>query len=175
MGIQNHLNRDFKADRPDQKWVSDITYIRTGEGWLYLCIVLDLATDMVVGWSMADRQDRELVIKAVIMALGQREGSAPTFLHTDRGTQFTAEEYQAFLADHQIVSSMSAIGSCADNAPAEGFFGRLKHERVNRRQYRTRSEARSDVFDYIERQHNAERRRVPRRLSTQTQSSAEPG
>ena len=158
-GVTNHLQRDFSSEKPDSKWVTDITYIRTGEGWLYLCIVLDLATDLVVGWSMDLRQDRDLVIRAVMMALAQRWGSGPTVLHSDRGTQLTSEDYQAFLADHGLVSSMSAVGSCADNAAAEGFFGRLKRERVNRRRYVTRAEARSDVFEYIERQHNAEKRK----------------
>ena len=158
-GISNHLQRDFSAEEPDSKWVTDITYLRTGEGWLYLCIVLDLANDVVVGWSMDLRQDRELVIRAVMMALGQRRHCGPTVLHSDRGTQFTSEDYQAFLADHGLVSSMSAVGSCADNAAAEGFFGRLKRERVNRRRYVTRAEARADVFEYIELQHNAEKRR----------------
>ena len=157
-GVSNHLNRDFTAHRPDEKWVSDITYIRTGEGWLFLCIVLDLATDLVVGWSMATRQDRELVIRAVMAAVGQRQGAGPTYLHSDRGTQYTSDDYQAFLADHGLVSSMSAVGSCADNAPAEGFFGRLKRERIYRRRYQTHQEARTDVFEYIEVQHNAERR-----------------
>lgn len=157
-GVDNHLNRDFVADQPDQKWVSDITYIRTGEGWLFLCIVLDLATDLVVGWSMATRQNRELVLRAVMAAVRQRDGDGPTVLHSDRGTQYASEDYQAFLADHGLLSSMSAVGSCADNAPAEGFFGRLKRERIYRRRYRTHQQARTDVFEYIEVQHNAERR-----------------
>lgn len=131
----------------------------TGEDWLYLGIVLDLATDIIVGWSMGERQDSALVIRAVMAALGQRDGNGPTLLHSDRGSQFTSEDYQDSLRDHGLVSSMSAVGSCADNAPAEGFFGRLKRERVNRRSDRTRREARADVFDYIEIQHNADRRR----------------
>lgn len=157
-GVANHLNRDFTATQPDEKWVTDLTYIRTGEGWLYLCVVLDLATDVVVGWSMAGIQDTDLVLRAVLMALRQRSHPGPTILHSDRGTQFTSEEYQRFLADHGLVSSMSAVGSCADNAAAEGFFGRLKRERVRRRTYPTRAEARADVFQYIEVMHNAERR-----------------
>ena len=158
-GVQNLLERDFSAEEPNARWVTDITYIRTDEHWLYLCVVLDLATDMIVGWSMGARQDRELVLRAVLMAVGQRDGAGPTILHSDRGAQFTSDEYQRFLRDHGLVSSMSAVGSCADNAAAEGFFGRLKRERVNRRSYRTRREARTDVFDYIERVHNADRRK----------------
>jgi putative transposase len=158
-GVENLLERDFKADVANARWVTDITYIRTEENWLYLCVVLDLANDVVVGWSMGARQDRELVLRAVLMSLGQRQGGGPTILHSDKGAQFTSDEYQRFLRDHGLVSSMSAVGSCADNAAAEGFFGRLKRERVNRRNYRTRAEARTDVFDYIERVHNAGRRR----------------
>ncbi len=156
-GVVNHLVRDFTADIPNTKWVSDITYIRTGEGWLYLAVVIDLCTRCVIGWSMSERLAREFVIQAVLMALSQRAGDSPVILHSDRGTQYTSEEYQQFLADHGIVSSMSAVGSCYDNAVAESFFGLLKRERVNRRRYRTRSEARTDVFDYIERFYNRRR------------------
>lgn len=158
-GVENLLERDFTAQSRDQRWVTDITYIRTDEHWLYLSIVLDLFSDLVVGWSMGPRQDRELVLRSVLMALRQREGTGPTVLHSDRGSQFTSDDYQDFLPAHGLVSSMSAVGSCADNAAAEGFFGRLKRERVNRRHYRTRAEARTDVFDYIERVHNGDRRR----------------
>jgi len=157
--VQNHLARDFTADQPNTKWVTDITYIRTAEGWLYLCIVVDLYSGRVVGWSMSARQDRQLVLQAVLMALWQRTDQSPVVLHSDRGCQFTSDEYQRFLKGHQLQSSMSAVGSCADNAAAESFFGMLKRERVNRRQYRTRTEARSDVFDYIERFHNPRRAR----------------
>ena len=158
-GVENLLERDFSATARDKRWVTDITYIRTDEHWLYLSIVLDLYSDEVVGWSMGNRQDTELVMRSVLMALGQREGDGPTVLHSDRGSQFTSGDYQDFLDDNGLISSMSAVGSCADNAAAEGFFGRLKRERVNRRHYRTRAEARTDVFDYIERVHNADRRR----------------
>jgi len=162
--VQNHLARDFNADQPNTKWVTDITYIRTAEGWLYLSVVVDLYSGRVVGWSMSARQDRQLVLQAVLMALWQRTDRSPVVLHSDRGCQFTSDEYQRFLQRHQIRSSMSAVGTCADNAAAESFFGLLKRERVNRRQYRTRAEARADVFDYIERFHNPRRtRHNPRR------------
>jgi len=160
-GIQNHLDRNFHASKPNTKWVTDITYIGTAEGWLYLSAVKDLATDKIVGWSMSHRQDRELVIQAVLMALWQRDGRSPVILHSDRGCQFTSGEYQRFLKGHNLICSMSAVGSCADNASMEGFFGMLKRERVYRRTYRTRAEARSDVFDYIERFYNP---RIKRRL-----------
>jgi putative transposase len=156
-GLSNHLGRDFAVTEPNTKWVTDITYIRTGEGWLYLAVVLDLATRHVIGWSMRQSLDRQLVLQAVLMALWQRQGAGSVILHSDRGTQYTSNEYQTFLKDHGIVSSMSGVGSCFDNAVAESFFGLLKRERVNRRNYRTRAEARADVFDYIERFYNRQR------------------
>jgi putative transposase len=156
-GLTNHLARDFATTEPNTRWVTDITYIRTGEGWLYLAVVLDLATRRVIGWSMRQSLDRELVLQAVLMALWQRPGDQPVILHSDRGTQYTSVEYQSFLKDHGIVSSMSGVGSCYDNAVAESFFGLLKRERVNRRQYVTRAQARADVFDYIERFYNRQR------------------
>ncbi len=177
--VRNHLDRDFEATEPNTKWVTDITYIRTAEGWLYLCVVLDLFSKRVVGWSMSDIQDRQMVLKAVLMALWQRTSKDPVVLHSDRGTQFTSSEYQQFLTGHSLVCSMSAVGHCGDNAAAEGFFGLLKRERVNRRYYQTRDQARSDVFDYIERFHNP---RMQRRLDSRdqkfivlTQLSAETG
>lgn len=170
VGVENHLDRQFSAEEPNRKWVTDITYIRTGEGWLYLCIVKDLCTGIVVGWSMSSRQDTQLVLQAVLMALWQKSPSDSVVLHSDRGTQFTSQEYQCFLSDHSITSSMSAVGSCADNAAAEGFFGMLKRERVNRRRYETRAEATADVFDYIERFYNPARRRKMNGLKSDEQS-----
>lgn len=178
--VRNHLERDFTAHEPNTKWVTDITYIHTAEGWLYLCVVIDLWGGKVVGWSMSTRQDRQLVLKAVLMASWQRPNrNAPLVLHSDRGTQFTSYQYQQFLKDHRITLSMSDVGHCGDNAPAEGFFGMLKRERINRRRYRTVVDARADVFDYIERFHNP---RIQRRLdaldkgvSVLTQPSAKTG
>jgi len=157
IGINNHLARDFSAAEANAKWVTDITYIRTMEGWLYLAVVLDLFTRRVIGWSMGRSLGRELVLQAVLMALWQRKGRGPVILHSDRGTQYTSNEYQAFLKEHGIASSMSGVGSCYDNAVAESFFGLLKRERVNRRRYLTRAEARADIFDYIERFYNRRR------------------
>ena len=157
--VRNHLDRDFSSVQANTKWVTDITYIRTAEGWLYLCVVIDLYTGVVVGWSMSQRQDRQLVLQTVLMALWQRQDRAPVILHSDRGCQFTSEEYQQFLKGHGLICSMSAVGSCADNAAAESFFGVLKRERVNRRYYRSRTEARADVFDYIECFYNPGKRR----------------
>lgn len=128
---------------------------------------------------MSHRQERQLVIQAVLMALWQREEQRPVILHSDRGCQFTSAEYQRFLVGHNLICSMSAVGSCADNAAAEGFFGVLKRERVNRRRYHTRAEARADIFDYIERFHNPRRRRQLEMLSGKdlplTQPSVETG
>ena len=178
-GIQNHLARDFQASEPNTKWVTDVTYIETAEGWLYLSAVLDLYSGIIVGWSMSHRQTRDLVLQAVLMALWQREDRSPVILHSDRGCQFTSGEYQRFLDGHNLVCSMSAVGSCGDNAAMEGFFGLLKRERVNRRTYKTRAEARADIFDYIERFHNPRRRRrleaAERKESLLTQPSVETG
>lgn len=160
IGIGNHLQRDFSAQTTNAKWVTDITYIRTQEAWLYLCVVLDLYSTMVIGWSMSLRQDSQLVLQAVLMAVWQRKEKTPVVLHSDRGTQFTSDEYQRFLTKHNLICSMSAVGSCADNAAAENFFGVLKRERVNRRYYQTTSQARSDIFDYIECFYNPQKQRV---------------
>ncbi len=159
INVRNHLDRNFAALRPNAKWATDITYVRTAENWLYLCVVLDLHSGLIVGWSMSHRQDRQLVIQAVLMALWQRKESTPVILHSDRGCQFTSDEYQRFLTGHNLICSMSAVGSAADNAAVEGFFGILKRERVNRRQYQTRAQARADIFDYIERFHNPRKQR----------------
>lgn len=148
--VQNHLQRDFQSLEPNTRWATDITYVRTAEGWLYLCVVIDLYSRLVVGWSMSAVQNRQLVLQAVLMALWQRHERTPLVLHSDRGCQFTSDEYQRFLKGHNLTCSMSGVGSCADNALVEGFFGMLKRERVNRSHYRTRAQARSDIFDYIE-------------------------
>lgn len=157
--VINHLERDFKATESDVKWVTDITYIPTGDGWLYLAVVIDLFSGLVVGWSMSSNMEKQLVIQAVLMAVWQKQHDGTVILHSDRGSQFTSHEYQKFLTDHHIISSMSAVGSCYDNAPAESFFGLLKRERVNRRRYATRAQARSDIFDYIERFYNQRKKR----------------
>lgn len=161
--VRNYLARDFAASVPNHKWATDITFVRTAEHWLYLCVVIDLYSRLVVGWSMSAVQDRQLVLQAVLMALWQRQDREPVILHSDRGCQFTSDEYQRFLNGHNLLCSMSGIGSCADNALVEGFFGMLKRERINRRRYYTRAEARADVFDYIERFYNP---RMRRRLRT---------
>ena len=163
-GIKNHLARDFNAFEPETKWVTDITEIATGEGKLWLCVVLDLYNQLVVGWSTHHRQDRQMVIRAIEMAVWQREGTDQIVLHSDRGSQFRSFDYQRFLRTHNIVASMSAVGHCGDNAACEGFFGLLKRDRINRKRYPTRDTARADVFNYIEMFHNPRmRRRVAKR------------
>lgn len=166
--VLNHLERDFTAQQPNAKWVTDITYIPTREGWLYLAVVIDLFRGIVVGWSMSHTMEKQLVIQALLIALWQKKQQEPVILHYDQGSQFTSHEYQRFLKDHNVVSSMSAVGSCYDNTTAERFVGLLKRERVNRRNYRSRSEARTDVFDYIERFYN---QRKKCKLPTMTQTA----
>ena len=152
------MDRNFHAAAPNTKWVTDLTSIRTADQWLYLCVVLDLYSGLVVVWSVSTRQDRQLVVQAVLMALWQRPAPTPVNLHSDRGCQFTSEAYQRFLQAHQVIGSRSAVGSCADNAAAESLLGVFQRERVNRQHYRTRAEARADIFDYIERCHNPRQR-----------------
>jgi putative transposase len=173
--IRNHLARDFAADEPNTRWVTDITYVRVVGGlWLYLCVVVDLHSGIVVGWSMSRCQNRQLVLQAVLMALWQRESRQPVILHSDRGCQFTSDEYQRFLTGHNLTCSMSGVGSCADNAACEGFFGMLKRERVNRRRYESHLEARADIFDYIERFYNPRRRRKLEALKLKKSNLTQP-
>ncbi|MFG6486230.1 IS3 family transposase [Roseateles sp. BYS78W] len=154
----NHLQRQFTAAQPNQSWVSDITYIRTHEGWLYLAVVVDLFSRQVVGWSMGSRIDTSLVLDALLMALWRRQPKQAVTVHSDQGCQFTGHEWQAFLRDHNLVSSMSRRGNCHDNAVAESFFQLLKRERIRRQVYATRNDARADVFNYIEMFYNPKRR-----------------
>jgi putative transposase len=147
VGVENLLDRNFNAFEPETKWVTDITEIPTIEGKLCLCVVLDLYSKLVMGWSMHHRQDRHMVVRAVQMAVWQREGDNEVILHSDRGGQFISGTYQKFLGGNALISSMSAAGHCGDNAACEGLFGMLKRERVHRNHYRTRDEARADLFD----------------------------
>ena len=162
--VQNQLQRDFTALDPETKWVTDITELKTGEGRLYLCVVVDLYSKLIVGWSMHHRQDRQMVIRAVEMAVWQRQGHGEIILHSDRGSQFRSTDYQRFLKQNSLVCSMSAVGHCGDNAACEGFFGVLKRERTNRTKYPTMDTAKADLFNYIERFHNPRmRKRVAKR------------
>jgi putative transposase len=156
---ENILNRNFKASRRNEKWVSDITYIATGEGWLYLAGILDLYDGSIVGWSMASRITTSLVIDALHEACGRRSPAPGLILHSDRGSQYCSEEYQKELAQRQFVCSMSRRGNCWDNASIESFWGKLKSEWLNDKKFCTRTEARQAVFEYIELFYNIKRLR----------------
>jgi len=154
----NLLDRQFDVSAPNTHWVTDITYLRTHEGWLYLAVVLDLYSRHVVGWAMDSRMQAALVLEALLAAVWRRKPAAGLMIHSDQGSQFTGGEWQAFLKTHALVCSMSRRGNCHDNAVAESFFQLLKRERIRRKIYRSRAEARSDVFDYIEMFYNPKRR-----------------
>jgi len=154
----NVLKRDFTADRPDYKWLSDITYIPTRAGWLYLAAILDLYTRRIVGWAMSDRMASDLTLTALKLALQRRQPAVGLIHHSDQGSQYTDNTYQALLKTHRIRASMNGVGSWYDNAPMESFFGTLKSELVHHRQYHTHDEARSDLFFYIEAFYNRRRR-----------------
>jgi putative transposase len=154
----NVLDRNFSATAPNQRWVADFTYIWTWEGWLYLAVVLDLFSRRVVGWSMQSSMTANLVTDALVMAIWRRGWPVKLLHHSDQGSQYTSEQFQRLLADHGIVCSMSRKGDCWDNAAMESFFSTLKVERVYRRRYRTREEAKADLFDYMEGFYNPIRR-----------------
>jgi putative transposase len=154
----NLLDRDFQADRPNQKWLADFTYLWTAEGWLYVAVVLDLFSRRVVGWSMKAERDAQLVMDALMMAVWRRGKADALLHHSDQGSQYTSEQFQRLMADHGITCSMSRAGNVWDNSAMESFFSSLKTERTARKVYRTRDAARADVFDYIERFYNPTRR-----------------
>ena len=153
----NQLNREFTVKEPDTVYVGDITYLPTGEGWLYLAVVLDLCSRAVVGWSMADHMRAELVNQALSMALGQRQPAAGLIMHTDRGSQYGADSYRQLLTQHGIQPSMSRKGNCWDNAVAESFFHTLKTELISTEDYDTHEAAQTAVFEYIEVFYNRQR------------------
>jgi putative transposase len=154
----NRLERQFNVSEPNKVWVTDITYIRTYEGWLYLAVVLDLFSRQVIGWSMKPRMCSDLAIDALLMAVWRRKPKQEVMIHSDQGSQFSSSDWQSFLKANNLISSMSRRGNCHDNAVAESFFQLLKRERIRRKTYGTREEARSDVFDYIEMFYNPKRR-----------------
>jgi putative transposase len=155
---QNILDRAFEASAPNQKWVADFTYIWTAEGWLYVAAVVDLFSRRVVGWAIKAEMTAQLVTDALIMAIWRRGRPDSLLHHSDQGSQYTSEQFQRLMADHGITCSMSRSGDVWDNAAMESFFSSLKTERTTRKVYRTRDDARADVFDYIERFYNARRR-----------------
>lgn len=155
----NMLNQNFSAQRPNQKWVSDVTFIPTRKGWLFLATVMDLYSRMIVGWSMGPSNSTELVENALKMATDRRGDTAKgVLLHSDQGAQYAAVSYQKLLRQQGFVCSMSRKGNCWDNAPMESFFHSLKTEWVYFEDYKTRSEARSSLFSYIELFYNRRRR-----------------
>ena len=154
----NVLDRTFQASSANRKWVADFTYIWTGEGWLYVAAVIDLFSRRVVGWSMSATMTAQLVTDALVMAIWRRGKPQALLHHSDRGSQYTSEQFQRLMADHGVTCSMSRAGNCWDNATMESFFSSLKTERTARKTYRTRNEAKADVFDYIERFYNPKRR-----------------
>ncbi|UVM58489.1 IS3 family transposase [Pseudomonas sp. B21-012] len=154
----NHLNRAFTVDAPNKAWVTDITYIRTWQGWLYLAVVVDLYARKVVGWSMKPTLARELALDALLMALWRRRPKERVLVHSDQGSQYGSDDWKRFCLANNLEQSMSRRGNCWDNAVAESFFSSLKKERIRKRIYKTRDLARADVFDYIEMFYNRTRR-----------------
>ena len=154
----NVLDRQFEAPSPNRKWVADFTYVWTAEGWLYVAAVVDLFSRRVVGWSMSAAMTAQLVTDALIMAIWRRGKPNALLHHSDRGSQYTSEQFQRLMADNGVTCSMSRAGNVWDNAAMESFFSSLKTERTARTTYRTRDQAKADVFDYIERFYNPKRR-----------------
>jgi putative transposase len=154
----NLLSREFDAQGPNERWVTDITYIPTREGWLYLAVVEDLYSRMVVGWAMSDTMTSRLVVDALEMAVARRLPDEGLLAHSDRGSQYASEHYQRLLGKHGIECSMSGVGQCWDNAPMESFFASLKKELVHHEDYQTRAQARASIFEYIETFYNPKRR-----------------
>lgn len=154
----NVLDRQFVADAPNQKWVADFTYIWTAQGWLYVAAVIDLFSRRVAGWSMSATMPAQLVADAMMMAIWRRGKPDALLHHSDQGSQYTSEQFQRLMQDNGVTCSMSRSGNCWDNAAMESFFSSLKTERVRKKVYQSRDQARADVFDYIERFYNPTRR-----------------
>ena len=153
----NLLQQNFQAAIPNEKWLSDITYIPTAEGWLYLAAILDLFSRKIVGWAMEDHMESELVELAFQMAVNNRQKVSGLLHHSDRGSQYAGAAYQALIQAHLVTPSMSRTGNCYDNAPMESFFSTLKCELVDWHNYQTRAEARTNIFAYIEGFYNRNR------------------
>ncbi len=154
----NLLAQDFTAKAPNQKWVSDITYLWTDEGWLYLAVIIDLYSRLVVGWALAERMTADLACQALQMALWRRKMPKKILLHSDRGSQYCSTAYQALMKKHRLVCSMSGKGNCYDNACAESFFHTMKVETIHGERFATRTQMRHTVFEYIEVDYNRTRR-----------------
>lgn len=154
----NRLEQQFSVQAPDMVWVTDITYIATSEGWLYLAVVIDLFSRLVVGWSMNSVMTTDLVLQALLCALWRRKPRHKVLIHSDQGAQFNSDTWFRFCRDHNIERSMSRRGNCYDNAVVESFFSSLKKERIRNKVYVDRGQARADIFDYIEVFYNRKRR-----------------
>ena len=154
----NTLDREFEVTEPNLAWVTDFTYIRTHEGWLYLAVVLDLFNRQVIGWSMKANPRADLVIDALMMAIWRRQPKEKVLIHSDQGVQYTCSDWRTFLKYHNLEASMSRRGNCHDNAVAESFFSNLKAERIRKKIYKTRNEGQAEVFNYIELFYNPVRR-----------------
>lgn len=154
----NLLAQDFTADRPNQKWVGDITYVWTSEGWLYLAVVMDVYSRIIIGWSMNERMTADLVRDALTMALWRRSFPKGVIFHSDRGSQYASKRFQELLETHKLVGSMSKKGDCYDNAAMESFFHTLKVEEVHDQKFATRDQAKQSIFEYIEMYYNRKRR-----------------
>lgn len=153
----NILNRRFQVKKPNHSWVTDITYIKTHEGWLYLAVVIDLFSRQIIGWSMKNRLHTDIVLNALLMAIWRRKPENTVLIHSDQGVQYTSTQWQLFLKTNNLVSSMSRRGNCHDNAVAESFFANLKTERLKRKIFKSREDARAEIFDYIELFYNPKR------------------
>lgn len=155
--VPNRLNREFMASSPNRKWLSDITYVRTAEGWLYLAVVLDIFSRQVVGWALASHLKDDLPLAALKMALTRRTAGPGLLHHSDRGAQYASRAYRRLLAAHRVTASMSRPGNAYDNAPMESFFATLKSELLNHCHFQTRNQARRAIFEYIEVFYNRQR------------------
>jgi len=153
----NLLNQNFEADKPNEKWVSDITYVWTDEGWLYLAVVLDLYSRLVVGWAISERMTTDLVSNALTMALWRRHFPKNVIVHSDRGSQYCSRDYQRLLAENKLICSMSKRGDCYDNAAMESWNHSFKVEAIHGERFKTRSDAKLHVFDYIDVYYNRKR------------------
>ena len=156
--VPNQLEQNFDVAAPNLVWVTDITYIRTWEGWLYLAVVLDLYSRKVVGWSMKPSLHRDIVLDALLMAVWNRRPETSVIVHSDQGSQYGSDDWKRFLNAHGMEPSMSGRGNCYDNAVAESFFSSLKKERIRKQIFKTRDEAKAVIFDYIEVFYNRKRR-----------------
>jgi transposase InsO family protein len=158
LAAPDHLQRRFAVSNQDSAWVSDTTFIKTRQGWLYLAVILDLFSRRVIGWAMGDKNDSALVQNALTMAIWRRGKVKGAIVHSDQGSTYASSQYRKQLMENELICSMSRKGECLDNAVAESFFGTLKTELVDHEDYRTKAEAKQSLFEYIEVFYNRQRR-----------------